>query len=246
MKKVLFFLCIYGVSFSQNNGDVYKYLDQLSEQNKYAMEVEKAEQWLKTHPDDVGVLWRLARAHFDVADQTDDVSIHKEHFYPGFEVAKKALELDPNSARANHWYAVLIGKIGLIEGTEQKIINSYEVEKYAKRAIELDPNYDGTYHVMGQWHFNVADLSWFERTVADLVYATPPEGSFQKAADYFQKAIGAKNDEIRHYLWLAKSLIEMDKEKEAKNMLEKAVSLVPLDDGDKLLKKEAQEILEDL
>ena len=38
----------------------------------------------------------------------------------------------------------------------------------------------------------------------------------------------------------------MDKEKEAKNMLEKAVSLVPLDDGDKLLKKEAQEILEDL
>ena len=114
------------------------------------------------------------------------------------------------------------------------------------RAIELDPSYDGTYHVMGRWHFNLADLSWVERTIADLVYATPPEGSFRDAAEYFQKAIDAKNNEIRHHLWLGKSLIEMGEKKSGKNSLEKAVALPPLDDGDKLLKNEAKEILEDL
>lgn len=235
-----------GMVFTQKEGDIDQHLDDLSEQNMYAMEVEKAEEWLKINPDDVKVLWRLARAHFDVADQTDDISIHKEHFYPGLDVAKKALELDPNSAKANHWYAVLIGKIGIMEGTKQKIINSYEVEKYAMRAIELDPSYDGTYHVMGRWHFNVADLSWFERTIADLVYATPPQGSFKIAADYFQKAIDAQDNEIRHHLWLGKTFIEMGEEASAKKSLEKAVSLPSLDEGDKLLKNEAKEILEDL
>lgn len=246
MKKFSILLILIGTIFCQGKGDVYQYLDQLSDENKYAMEVEKAEEWLKTNPDDVGVLWRLARAHFDVADQTDDIAIHKEHFYPGLEVAKKALELDPNSAMANHWYAVLIGKIGLLEGTEQKIINSYDVQKYALRAIELDPTYDGTYHVMGRWHFNVADLSWFERTIANLVYAAPPVGSFKQAADFFQKAIDAQGDEIRHHLWLGKTFIEMDLENDAKIVLEKAVSIPPLDDGDKLMKKEAQNLLESL
>ncbi len=246
MKKYLILLILIGIVICQDKGNVYQYLDQLSDENKYAMEVEKAEEWLKTSPDDVGVLWRLARAHFDVADQTDDIAIHKEHFYPGLEVAKKALELDPNSAKANHWYAVLIGKIGLLEGTEQKIINSYDVEKYALRAIELDPTYDGTYHVMGRWHFNVADLSWFERTIADLVYATPPKGSFKQAADFFQKAIDANANDIRHYLWLGKSLVEMDDEAGARQAIEKAASMTASNESDRLLQKEANSILEDL
>ena len=105
---------------------------------------------------------------------------------------KKALEIAPSLAKANHWYAVIIGKKGVLEGTKQKIINSYEVEKYCLRAIELDPYYDGSHHVMGRWHYNVADLSWIERNIASLVYATPPEGTFGEAAEYFKSAISAK------------------------------------------------------
>ena len=50
-----------------------------------------------------------------------------------FDYAKRALELNPKSARANHWFAVLIGKIGIIEGTEQKIINSYFLNIFLKK-----------------------------------------------------------------------------------------------------------------
>ena len=220
--------------------------DQLNTDGKYEMELTQLSRGLESYSDNVEILWRIARAHFDIADQTKDEDDDKEHFYPGFEAAKKALELNPNSARANHWYAVLIGKIGLLEGTEQKIINSYEVQKYGLQSIELDPNYDGTYHVMGRWHYELASLSWFERTIAEWVYETPPEGSFDHAADFYRKAISTKPDEIRHHFWLGKTLIEMDEEVESKKVFNHILIMHPMDDSDRNMQKEAKELLEDI
>ncbi len=220
--------------------------DSLADAGDYSGELEYLLTLRKNNPDEPEILWRIAQARFDIADQTDDVQVHREQYYPGFEAAKQAVELNPNSARANHWYAVLIGKIGMLEGTEQKIINSYEVEKYAMRAIQLDPSYDGTYHVMGRWHYELADLNWFERKIAGWVYETPPEGSFSQAAVFFRKAIDAKPDEIRHHVWLGKTYIELDDNKAAKRALKNALSLKPEDDGDRLLQKEARELLNDM
>ena len=76
------------------------------------------------YPDNIDILWRLARAHFEIPDQTENKDIHKKHFYPGLDAVKQAFKLNPNSAKVNHWYAVLLGQIGLLEGTEQKIKNS--------------------------------------------------------------------------------------------------------------------------
>ena len=221
-------------------------VDALSATGEYQKELKTLEDLVKNNPGDVEVLWRLARSHFDIADQTEDEAVHKAHFYPGFEAAKTALKLDPNSAKANHWYAVLTGKIGMLEGTKQKIINSYDVKKYAMRAIELDPTYDGTYHVMGRWHYELANLSWIERKIAGLVYETPPDGSFKESVQFFRKAIDAKPDEIRHYVWLAKALIEMDNDAEAKKVLNEALALNPFDNGDRNLQKEARTILRKL
>lgn len=229
-----------------SSGIVLEEADKLNSAGKYELELNELSKGLNEYPDDVDILWRIARAHFDIADQTADIEIHKAHLYPGIEAAKKALELNPSSARANHWYAVLIGKIGLLEGTEQKIINSYDVEKYGLRAIELDPSYDGTYHVMGRWHFELASLSWIERTIAEWVYETPPEGGFDHAADFYRKAIQAKPDEIRHHLWLGKTLIELDDEAEAEKVFNHIMKMKPMDDSDRNMQKEAKELLEDL
>ena len=195
------------------------------------------------NPDDVEALWRLAKAHFDIADQTEDPTIHKEHFYPGLESAKKAMELNPKSARANHWYAVLIGKIGILEGTEQKIINSYDVEKHAKISIELDPDYDGTYHLMGRWHYELAELSWLERSIASLVYATPPEGSYKTALKLFKHAIRINSLEIRHHFWLAKTYDALGKYSLAKKEFRIVLSLKPKDKKDKIMQNKSKKYL---
>ena len=217
--------------------------DALHDASEYETELVQLEELSAEFSEDVEILWRLAQVHFDIADQTEDEEVHKAHFYPGFEVAKLAVQTDPNSARANHWYATLIGKIGMMEGTKQKIINSYDVEEYGLKAIELDPTYDGSLHLLGRWHYELADLSWIERTVAKIVYETPPKASFEESVEFYKKAIEAKPDEVRHYLWIGKALIKLKDKDEAKRYLLTATEMTPQDDADRLMQKEAAELL---
>ena len=221
-------------------------IDALHDANEYATELIQLEKLSAEYPEDVEILWRLSQVHFDIADQTEDEEVHKDHFYPGFEAAKKAVEIDPKSARANHWYATLIGKIGMLEGTKQKIINSYDVEEYGLKAIELDPTYDGSLHLLGRWHYELADLSWIERTVAKIVYETPPKASFEESVEFYKKAIEAKADEVRHYLWIGKAFIKLKNTADAKKYLLIATEMTPLDDADRLMQKEATELLKKL
>jgi tetratricopeptide (TPR) repeat protein len=246
MKLINIFFITTLLLFADNSNDIYSQIDEHTNNFRYVKSSELAESWLKNNPNDVEALWRSARAHFDIADGSEDPTVHKEHFYPGLESAKKALNLNPESARANHWYAVLIGKIGILEGTEQKIINSYEVKDFAEKAISLDPIYDGTYHLMGRWHFSISDLSWIERTIAGWVYTTPPDGSFKDAVEFFKKAINSKPDEIRHYVWLGKSYLKLGNKKEAKIAFENALKISPNDDSDRILLKQANELLANL
>ena len=103
-------------------------------------------------------VWRIARAYFNQAEQENENEKKYKLFYKAYDYSKQALKLDSSIARANHYYAVLHGQIGLIEGTKQKIINSYDVLTYAKIAINLDPNYDNTYHLLGRLNFELANL----------------------------------------------------------------------------------------
>ncbi|MFQ6674731.1 MAG: tetratricopeptide repeat protein [Fidelibacterota bacterium] len=220
--------------------------DELHEQNDFQGNYDLLKEAEKMDPGNVEVLWRLARAHFDFSDNTDDEEIIEVNVRQGFEYARRALETDDTHAKAHKWYGILIGRVGEIEGTEQKIKNSYKVAEHTLRAIELDPEDDGNYHVMGRWHYTLADLNWFERTIASLVYATPPEASFDQARDYFLKAIEKAPDDVRHHVWLGKTLIRLDDREGAVRAFNRALALEPRSESDRLLQEEARDILDEL
>ena len=192
------------------------------------------------------VIWRKARAYFNQAEQQEDLDKKHALFYQSYDFSKEALALDSSLAKANHYYAVLHGQIGLVEGTKQKIINSYDVLKYGQIAIDIDPTYDNTHHLLGRLNFELANLSWFERNFASLIYETPPQGSFEKARDYFQAAIILNANDIRHWLWLGKSYIALDQKKAAAQTLSKAILLTPKDQKDTKNIQEAQQLLNNL
>lgn len=197
-------------------------------------------------PDDFEVIWRLAQVHFNLSDNTTDPEAISSHVYDGFEYARQALELNPRRAEAHKWYGILIGRVGELEGTEQKIKNSYQVAEHILEAIALDPGDDGNYHVMGRWHYTLADLSWLERKIAGWVYATPPEASFQEARTFFRQAIEKAPQEVRHYIWLGKTLEELDDESGAAGAYRQALELPAQSDSDRILQAEARELLDDL
>ena len=228
--------------------EYYKKIDNYQENNDFekALQLTIKQYEFKYNKEEVEILWRLARGYFDLADQTINEEEKKKYINLGLPYARKALDLFPSSSKANHWYAVLIGQKGILEGTKQKILNSYDVQKYCLKAIEIDPYYDGSLHVMGRWHYNVADLSWLERTIASAVYATPPKGSFNEAIDYFKRAIDANPIDIRHYLWLGKSYYSIGEKNKARDILTKSMSLSVSSESDKILKGQAKKILDKL
>jgi tetratricopeptide (TPR) repeat protein len=152
--------------------------------------------------------------------------------------------MDEGRAESHKWYGILIARVGELEGKKQTILNSYEVKEHTLKAIELDPDDDGNYHVMGRWNFKLADLSWVERKIAGIIYAKPPKASFEKAAEYFQQAIELEPNDIRNHVWLGKTYEALDDAEAAKNSYNAALAMTAENDSDRILQKEAQELLD--
>ena len=188
----------------------------------------------------------MARHHFNNSDNTTDEEVIERELYAGFKYAGQALAADSTDANAHGYYGILIGRVGQIEGTKQKIINSYAVRNHTEMAIQLDPDNDAWYHVMGRWHFTLSDLSWIERNVAKLIYATPPKATFEEAASYFRRAGELDSQDIRHFVWLGKTLVKLDDDQAARVSLETALNLGRRSESDEILQEEARELLGDL
>ena len=245
---LIYIILLSSFSFSNKLADqgCYQGIDNLQENSYFVEALDLSLDCYAKNKNDVEILWRIARSYFDIADQSTDVVIQKENIDLALPFAKNALDLDPLSAKANHYFAVIIGKKGILEGTKQKIINSYETREHCLKAISLDPTYDNSYHVMGQWHYKIADLSWIERNIASLVYATPPEGSFAEAIEYFTSAMNINPDDIRHYLWLGKSYYANYQYDEARDILKAGMKIESNNESDKILKNQIKELLSKL
>lgn len=247
MKKILIMLLVItGFAMAQSIDELIDQSDAKHDDDAYSAcyyLLEKAE---KLDVNNYEVIWRLARVHFDFADNSEDETVISDNYYKGLDYAKRALELDDNRAESHKWYGILIGKVGILEGSKQKILNSYEVKKHTLKAIELDPEDDGNYHVMGQWNFVLSELSWFEKKIAGLIYATLPEASFEEAANFFKQASAIAPGEVRHHLWLGKTYEELDNDGAAKIAYNAALAITAETDSDRILQKEAKELLSDL
>lgn len=195
---------------------------------------------------DVDYQWRMARHFFNVSDNTTDEAAIAEALYKGFEYAKESIATDPESGPAHGYYGILIGRIGEIEGTKQKIINSYDVKEHTLLAIKYDPTKDTYQHVMGQWNYKLSELSWIERTVANLIYAELPDASYEEAEKYFIRAAELAPDQIRHFLWAGKAQLELDKNDLAKKNFETALALPKKSESDGHLQEEAEMLLKKL
>ena len=224
-------------------GADFEMIDSYSDNQKYDMEFKSIKK-LSSDSTNAKVMWRIARAYFNQAEQHRDTEEKNKLFYIGYNYSKKALALDSSIAKANHYYAVFHGQIGLIEGTKQKIINSYDILKYGKIAIKLDPDYDGTYHLLGRLNFELANLSWLERNFASLIYETPPNGTFEEARDYFKSAIKLSPNDPRHWLWLAKTYLKLDQTSEAYSALSATIKIIPKDEQETMDIEEAQKIID--
>ncbi|XP_020501047.1 regulator of microtubule dynamics protein 1 isoform X1 [Labrus bergylta] len=198
--------------------------------------------------DDTEVMWRLARASRGLALLPDmDAERKKQLVFEAFEYAKRALEKDDKSFAAHKWYGICLSDIGDYEGVKVKIGNSYKIREHLETATKLNPKDATSLHILGYWCFAFAELPWYQRKVAAVIFASPPTSTYEEALAFFLKAEEVDpNFYSKNLLMLGKTYLGMKDKEKALLWLTKAKEYPPHTHEDKEVHKEAVDLLKKL
>jgi tetratricopeptide (TPR) repeat protein len=218
-------------------GDAFDQRFQATEALQCYLPVEKLE------PTNVHVLVRIARQYrYLLADATS----REEKLRLGgiaLTYAQKAAVLAPKNAEAQLSIAISYGKMLPFMDTKAQVEASRYIKQYADRAIQLDPNNDLAWHVLGRWHRTLSDVSMLKRSVASLIYGQLPKTTTEKAVSCFEKALAINPLRLMHYVELGRAYAQMGKSAEARRFIEKGLSMPNLEKDDPETKRRGQETL---
>lgn len=193
-------------------------------------------------------LWKAADQLTEVANKLPDEEKDKKEklFAMADSLCNEAIDVNPDGWEGHFYKSVALGRLALFRGGKEKINMSKQIKVEVDKAIELNPEADLAYHVLGRWHQELANLSWLLRAAAKVIYGGAPPGSNDEAVAAFKKAIALNPTHIEHHLELGRTYKLMGEKDLAVIPLETAVKLPVSDEDDEAFKKEAEELLEDV
>jgi tetratricopeptide (TPR) repeat protein len=153
-------------------------------------------------PNDPFILQKIARQYSDQIVDLASVDEKKASAQRALEYSQRAVALAPNDAVNVLSLAVCHGKLALYSDTRTKVEYSRLVREEAERALALDPNYAWAHHVLGRWHYEVADLGATSRFFVKLLYGGLPGGTTPAAVRHLTRAVELEPGELDHHLEL--------------------------------------------
>ncbi|MGE5232298.1 MAG: tetratricopeptide repeat protein [Deltaproteobacteria bacterium] len=169
--------------------------------------------------------WRAALALITLGAQTPDSvkSPERDSLYARAErYARRAVLADSMGADGHFILARAIGQTALTKGTKQRIRLASEVRREALRAIELDPQHDGAYHVLGRWNAEIMRLSGVSRFFARQFLGAGifSKASWDGAITNLERAVEIDPRRIVHRLDLARVYVDRKRYGDARRELE--------------------------
>lgn len=168
------------------------------------------------------ILWRLARSYYEMAEESEDQSVRQSYIKTGLELCQESVKADPNNFASHKWLGILISAQAV--GTKEKIGNAYIIRDEFLKAIELNPRDATSLHCMGNWCFSVLQVSWLERKAASLLFAEPPNSTYEECLKYL-KASAEIADTIFNATLIGDCYYHQKNFSEAKQWYEKALGM---------------------
>lgn len=151
---------------------------------------------------DAFLLQKIARQYSDL---TLDLGTRAEQHRTAeraLEYSRRAVALEPQNAVNVLSVAISHGRLALASDIRDKVRHSRLVREEAERALALDPRYAWAHHVLGRWHYEVADLGATSRAIVKLFYGGLPSASARQAVEHLEHAVALEPDELQHHLEL--------------------------------------------
>ncbi len=153
-------------------------------------------------PNDAFILQKIARQYSDLVVEQPDVEAKKRYAQMALDYAQRAVALKPDDAVNVLSLAVCHGKLALYSDTPAKIRYARLVKEETERALVLDPNYAWAHHLLGRWHYEVAELGAASKFFVRLLYGGLPAASFDEGIRQLQRATELEPGELNHWLEL--------------------------------------------
>ncbi|MEA3211185.1 MAG: hypothetical protein QOE70_4242 [Chthoniobacter sp.] len=191
-------------------------------------------------PQNVGVLLRIAKQYSDLVGETKPEPAAQSVATKALEYSKRAVEVDPNNSKGRLSLAISYGRLTDFVGNKLKLEYSRIIKEETLKSIELDPNDDYAWHVLGRWHFGVANVGTMLKGMARLVYGGLPAASNEDAAKCLKKATEIAPQRILHHGELARVYQAMGRKDLAAKEWQIVLALPAVDKEDEKGKREAQ------
>jgi tetratricopeptide (TPR) repeat protein len=168
--------------------------------------------------------WRAAFALLDQGEQIPQSveSEERDSLFARAEVlARRALTADSLRPEGHFAIAATIGRASLGLGKKERIRRARIIRAEALRTIEIDPAYDGAYHVLGRWNAEIMRLSGLSRFFAKSFLGAGifSQASWEEAIRNLQKAVALDPARIYHRLELARIYADRKRYQEARDQL---------------------------
>lgn len=245
----LFFILFFSATlsaFAQTDEQVER-AHVLFENQQQKQALEAYNEILIENSDHFKALWRTSLLYAQIGYRLDDGKRKKEYFRNAKERAVQALELKPKNSYANFAMGIALAQLALAAGARDRVAATHDIKKYGDRALRFDSTNAGAWHLLGRWHFEVANLNFAERLAANVLFGGLPAGaSTQKAASNIEEAIELRPGYILYYYDLATVYDELDKEEKAIAACREALEKPILTPADSKTKSDCRELIDSL
>ena len=183
------------------------------------------EQLYNKYPQNTDVLLKLSITHHYLSESAMKKNLDKDNALKAFEYAQKAFKIEPDNPDILKWYVITLGKTVEEDTIRNQIEQSKNIKNIALKVINLLPDDEFCYSIMGQWHYKLADLGRASRRIASILFSEPPKGSFEEAQYFFEKSLEINSDYIGTYYWLGKTYLKLNQEQKAIELFKLGVTL---------------------
>ena len=166
---------------------------------------------LSANPKDFESAWKLARARYWLGTNGLPQAERKAALEAGIAAGRTAVAIDGNKPDGHFWIAANMGALAESYGLRQGIRYRGPIRTEIETVLRLDPAFlDGSAdRALGRWYYKVPGLFG---------------GDDRKSEQHLRKALTYNPQSVITRLFLAETLIELDRETEARKELEAALA----------------------
>lgn len=227
-------------AFGQSvTSELYKQALAVHESN-YGESLSLFEKVLLADPDNTDALFEAAFLHTKIGKRAAKPEDRELHYKTAMEMAERCLKLNATSAKSHFIMGVAYGRMSEIQTAKIRVENSRKIRSHCEKAIEIQPDLAGAWHILGKLHFRLSNMTMVEKAAAQVIYGGLPPGSTTEVAiSCYRKAVALRPDYLLYQLDLAAALHSTGKKEEAKSYFQQIVKAKGVTEDDVLYKTEA-------